>query len=44
MNNRAALDWGNFPLANVKDGLRPFLAVCLPAPQHWEPAGLGLSR
>jgi hypothetical protein len=42
MNNRAALDRVNFLLANVKDGLGPFLAVYLLATQH-RPAGLGSS-
>jgi hypothetical protein len=43
MNNRAALDWVNFLLANVKDGLGPFLAVYLLASQHWTPAELVLA-
>lgn len=42
MNNRAALDWLNFLLANVKDGLGPFLAVYLLAGQHWEPGRIGI--
>jgi MFS family permease len=42
MNNRAALDWINFLLANVKDGLGPFLAVYLLASQHWEAATIGV--
>jgi MFS family permease len=42
MNNRAALDSVNFLLANVKDGLGPFLAVYLLASQHWEPGKIGV--
>src|ERR1700752_1929992 len=42
MNNRAALDWLNFLLANVKDGLGPFLAVYLLASQHWDAAKIGV--
>jgi energy-converting hydrogenase Eha subunit C len=41
MNNRAALDWFNFLLANVKDGLGPFLAAYL-ATQHWEAGRIGI--
>jgi MFS family permease len=43
MNNRAALDWVNFLLANVKDGLGPFLAVYLLASQHWEAGKIGVA-
>jgi MFS family permease len=42
MNNRAALDWLNFLLANVKDGLGPFLAVYLLASRHWDPGKIGI--
>ena len=42
MNNRAALDTVNFLLANVKDGVGPFLAVYLLASQHWEASKIGL--
>jgi MFS family permease len=42
MNNRTALDWLNFLLANVKDGLGPFLAVYLLASQHWEAGKIGV--
>jgi MFS family permease len=42
MNNRAALDWVNFLLADVKDGLGPFLAVYLLASQHWEAGKIGV--
>jgi MFS family permease len=42
MNNRFALDWVNFLLANVKDGLGPFLAVYLLASQHWDAGKIGI--
>jgi hypothetical protein len=42
MNNRAALDWVNFLLANVKDGLGPFLAVYLLASRHWDAGRIGV--
>jgi MFS family permease len=42
MRNLAALDWLNFLLANVKDGLGPFLAVYLLASQHWDAGKIGL--
>lgn len=42
MNDRIALDWLNFLLANVKDGLGPFLAVYLLASQHWEAGKIGV--
>lgn len=42
MNSRAALDWLNFLLANVKDGLGPFLAVYLLASQHWDAGKIGI--
>ena len=42
MKNRLALDWVNFLLANVKDGLGPFLAVYLLASQHWDAGKIGL--
>jgi hypothetical protein len=42
MNDRAALDWINFLLANVKDGLGPFLAVYLLASQHWDAGKIGI--
>ena len=41
MKNRFALDWVNFLLANVKDGLGPFLAVYLLAGQHWDAGKIG---
>jgi MFS family permease len=42
MKNRFALDWVNFLLANVKDGLGPFLAVYLLASQHWDAGKIGM--
>src|SRR5215467_7101068 len=42
MNNRAALDWVNFLLANVKDGVGPFLAVYLLTSQHWDAGRIGV--
>jgi len=42
MNNRGALDTVNFLLANVKDGVGPFLAVYLLANQHWQASKIGL--
>jgi MFS family permease len=42
MKSRAALDWLNFLLADVKDGLGPFLAVYLLSSQHWDPARIGV--
>ena len=40
--NRTALDWLNFFLADVKDGIGPFLAIFLTSSQHWDPAARGL--
>ena len=40
--NRAALDWLNFLLGNVKDGLGPFLAIFLMSSQHWDAGSIGL--
>jgi hypothetical protein len=34
---QAPLDWLNFFLADVKDGLGPFLAIYLLSSQHWDP-------
>jgi MFS family permease len=42
MKNRFSLDWVNFLLANVKDGLGPFLAVYLLASQHWDAGKIGI--
>jgi MFS family permease len=40
--NRAALDWLNFFLADVKDGLGPFLAIFLMSSQHWDAGQIGI--
>ena len=40
--NRAPLDWLNFLLADVKDGLGPFLAVFLTSARHWDAGRAGL--
>ncbi len=40
--NRTALDWLNFFLADVKDGLGPFLAIFLMSSQHWDAARIGV--
>jgi MFS family permease len=40
--NRAPLDWLNFLLGNVKDGLGPFLAIFLMSSQHWDAASIGI--
>ena len=40
--NRAALDWLNFFLADVKDGLGPFLAIFLMSSQHWDSGSIGI--
>jgi len=37
-----ALDWLNFFLADVRDGLGPYLAIYLLAVHHWQPASIGL--
>jgi MFS family permease len=42
MQNRTALDWLNFLLADVKDGVGPFLAIYLMSSQHWDPAWIGV--
>lgn len=36
-----SLDWLNFFLADVRDGLGPYLAIYLLAVHHWEPASIG---
>jgi len=36
------LDWLNFFLADVRDGLGPYLAIYLLAVHHWQPASIGL--
>src|SRR5882762_4549911 len=40
--NRAPLDWLNFLLGNVKDGLGPFLAIFLMSGQHWDAGSIGI--
>jgi MFS family permease len=40
--NRTALDGLSFALADVKDGIGPFLAVFLTASEHWDPGRAGL--
>src|SRR5882757_4591136 len=40
--NSAALDWLNFLLGNVKDGLGPFLAIFLMSSQHWDAGSIGI--
>ena len=42
LRDRRALDWLNFFLADVKDGLGPFLAVFLASAEHWDPGQIGL--
>jgi hypothetical protein len=36
------LDWLNFFLADVKDGLGPFLAIFLMSSQHWDAGRIGV--
>lgn len=36
-----SLDWLNFFLADVRDGLGPYLAIYLLAVQHWDAASIG---
>lgn len=38
----APLDWLNFCLADVKDGLGPFLAIFLMTSQHWDAGRIGV--
>lgn len=40
--NALSLDWLNFFLADVRDGLGPYLAIYLLAVHKWEPASIGL--
>ncbi|MCU1772856.1 MFS transporter [Pseudomonas sp. 13B_3.2_Bac1] len=40
--NKLSLDSLNFFLADVRDGLGPYLAIYLLAVHHWEPASIGL--
>ncbi len=42
MSSRRALDALNFLLADVKDGLGPFLAIYLMTTQHWDAARIGV--
>jgi hypothetical protein len=42
MRPRASLDWLNFFLADVEDGLGPFLAIYLMSSQHWDPGRIGV--
>ena len=37
------LDGLNFLLADVRDGLGPYLAVFLKAEQHWQPGAIGIA-
>jgi MFS family permease len=40
--DETALDWLNFCLADVKDGLGPFLAIFLLSGKHWDPGSIGI--
>ncbi len=40
--DETALDWLNFCLADVKDGLGPFLAIFLLSGEHWNPGSIGI--
>ncbi len=40
--NQAPLDWLNFFLADVKDGLGPFLSIFLLSSQHWDAGKIGI--
>jgi predicted MFS family arabinose efflux permease len=42
MRMQAPLDWLNFFLADVKDGLGPFLAIYLLSSRHWDPGKIGV--
>ena len=42
MKGQAPLDWLNFFLADVKDGLGPFLAIYLLSSQHWDAGEIGV--
>src|SRR4051812_50200066 len=39
---KRALDWLNFFLADVRDGLGPYLAIYLLTVQKWDEASIGL--
>ena len=38
-----SLDWMNFFLADVRDGLGPYLAIYLLTVQHWDAASIGVA-
>ena len=40
--NNLPLDWLNFFLADVKDGLGPFLAIFLMSSQYWDAGRIGV--
>lgn len=42
MKRHLSLDGLNFFIADVKDGLGPFLAVYLLSSQHWDPGSIGV--
>jgi MFS family permease len=42
MKSRPALDCVNFLLADVKDGVGPFLAIYLMSSQHWDATRIGV--
>ncbi|MFJ3487520.1 MFS transporter [Pseudomonas sp. NPDC090202] len=42
LRNNRSLDGLNFFLADVRDGLGPYLAIYLLAVHHWDPASIGL--
>ncbi|MDO7902129.1 MFS transporter [Pseudomonas sp. K1(2024)] len=41
-SHQRGLDWLNFFLADVRDGLGPYLAIYLLAVHQWQPASIGL--
>jgi MFS family permease len=42
VRSQKPLDWLNFFLADVKDGLGPFLAIYLLSSRHWDPGEIGV--
>jgi MFS family permease len=42
VRSQRPLDWLNFFLADVKDGLGPFLAIYLLSSRHWNPGEIGV--
>jgi len=42
LKSQRPLDWLNFFLADVKDGLGPFLAIYLLSSRHWDPGEIGV--